>query len=201
MLLWEKAQGIIMSEQKKLNIKKFGKHVAEAAMFAGTTVIGAIAIFAYATDMPANQHDLDLARENLYYSEENYQLVYDTVINRSYDTLKQDTTYMRLLNQFYDEIKRGNINKSDSLERKIDSLNSELQNQYINNNRDLQKAKLRLDASRNRVKQIEQYLKYNDSVTLGQRWREARLNANLNLSKYFDKRAAIVQQKINEKDR
>ena len=200
-MLWEKAQGIIMSEQKKLNIKKFGKHVAEAAMFAGTTVIGAIAIFAYATDMPANQHDLDLARENLYYSEENYQLVYDTVINRSYDTLKQDTTYMRLLNQFYDEIKRGNINKSDSLERKIDSLNSELQNQYINNNRDLQKAKLRLDASRNRVKQIEQYLKYNDSVTLGQRWREARLNANLNLSKYFDKRAAIVQQKINEKDR
>ena len=190
-----------MSEQKKLNIKKFGKHVAEAAMFAGTTAIGAITIFAYATDMPANQHDLDLARENLYYSEENYQLVYDTVINRSYDTLKQDTTYMRLLNQFYDEIKRGNINKSDSLERKIDSLNSELQNQYINNNRDLQKAKLRLDASRNRVKQIEQYLKYNDSVTLGQRWREARLNANLNLSKYFDKRAAIVQQKINEKDR
>ena len=168
-----------MSEQKKLNIKKFGKHVAGAAMFAGTTAIGAIAIFAYATDMPANQHDLDLARENLYYSEENYQLVYDTVINRSYDTLKQDTTYMRLLNQFYDEIKRGNIN----------------------NNRDLQKAKLRLDASRNRVKQIEQYLKYNDSVTLGQRWREARLNANLNLSKYFDKRAAIVQQKINEKDR
>lgn len=200
-MLWEKAQGIIMSEQKKLNIKKFGKHVAEAAMFAGTTVIGAIAIFAYATDMPANQHDLDLARENLYYSEENYQLVYDTVINRSYDTLKQDTTYMRLLNQFYDEIKRGNINKSDSLERKIDSLNSELQNQYIHNNRDLQKAKLRLDASRNRVKQIEQYLKYNDSVTLGQRWREARLNANLDLSKYFDKRAAIVQQKINEKDR
>lgn len=200
-MLWEKAQGIIMSEQKKLNIKKFGKHVAEAAMFAGTTAIGAITIFAYATDMPANQHDLDLARENLYYSEENYQLVYDTVINRSYDTLKQDTTYMRLLNQFYDEIKRGNINKSDSLERKIDSLNSELQNQYINNNRDLQKAKLRLDASRNRVKQIEQYLKYNDSVTLGQRWREARLNANLNLSKYFDKRAAIVQQKINEKDR
>ena len=200
-MLWEKAQGIIMSEQKKLNIKKFGKHVAEAAIFAGTTVIGAIAIFAYATDMPANQHDLDLARENLYYSEENYQLVYDTVINRSYDTLKQDTTYMRLLNQFYDEIKRGNINKSDSLERKIDSLNSELQNQYIHNNRDLQKAKLRLDASRNRVKQIEQYLKYNDSVTLGQRWREARLNANLNLSKYFDKRAAIVQQKINEKDR
>lgn len=200
-MLWEKAKGIIMSEQKKLNIKKFGKHVAEAAMVAGTTVIGAIAIFAYATDMPANQHDLDLARENLYYSEENYQLVYDTVINRSYDTLKQDTTYMRLLNQFYDEIKRGNINKSDSLERKIDSLNSELQNQYINNNRDLQKAKLRLDASRNRVKQIEQYLKYNDSVTLGQRWREARLNANLNLSKYFDKRAAIVQQKINEKDR
>lgn len=190
-----------MSEQKKLNIKKFGKHVAEAAMVAGTTVIGAIAIFAYATDMPANQHDLDLARENLYYSEENYQLVYDTVINRSYDTLKQDTTYMRLLNQFYDEIKRGNINKSDSLERKIDSLNSELQNQYIHNNRDLQKAKLRLDASRNMVKQIEQYLKYNDSVTLGQRWREARLNANLNLSKYFDKRAAIVQQKINEKDR
>lgn len=200
-MLWEKAQGIIMSEQKKLNIKKFGKHVAEAAMFAGTTAIGAIAIFAYATDMPANQHDLDLARENLYYSEENYQLVYDTVINRSYDTLKQDTTYMRLLNQFYDEIKRGNINKSDSLERKIDSLNSELQNQYIHNNRDLQKAKLQLDASRNRVKQIEQYLKYNDSVTLGQRWREARLNANLNLSKYFDKRAAIVQQKINEKDR
>lgn len=200
-MLWEKAKGIIMSEQKKLNIKKFGKHVAEAAMVAGTTVIGAIAIFAYATDMPANQHDLDLARENLYYSEENYQLVYDTVINRSYDTLKQDTTYMRLLNQFYDEIKRGNINKSDSLERKIDSLNSELQNQYIHNNRDLQKAKLRLDASRNRVKQIEQYLKYNDSVTLGQRWREARLNANLNLSKYFDKRAAIVQQKINEKDR
>lgn len=200
-MLWEKAKGIIMPEQKKLNIKKFGKHVAEAAIFAGTTVIGAIAIFAYATDMPANQHDLDLARENLYYSEENYQLVYDTVINRSYDTLKQDTTYMRLLNQFYDEIKRGNINKSDSLERKIDSLNSELQNQYIHNNRDLQKAKLRLDASRNRVKQIEQYLKYNDSVTLGQRWREARLNANLNLSKYFDKRAAIVQQKINEKDR
>ena len=200
-MLWEKAKGIIMSEQKKLNIKKFGKHVAGAAMFAGTTVIGAIAIFAYATDMPANQHDLDLARENLYYSEENYQLVYDTVINRSYDTLKQDTTYMRLLNQFYDEIKRGNINKSDSLERKIDSLNSELQNQYIHNNRDLQKAKLRLDASRNRVKQIEQYLKYNDSVTLGQRWREARLNANLNLSKYFDKRAAIMQQKINEKDR
>ena len=65
----------------------------------------------------------------------------------------------------------------------------------------MQKAKLQLDASRNRVKQIEQYLKYNDSVTLGQRWREARLNANLNLSKYFDKRAAIMQQKINEKDR
>lgn len=189
--------------KKTFNIRQFAKYsvltgcaVAIPAIF----FIGGVANY----KVPAsNSEDLYKQRENLFHAEVNYFDTRDRVIEQSKDTLKQDKTYLQLL-QDIDSVGYhvGYTDEYYSLIDRADSVAERLRSEYIDKNTELNEASDWLSNSYARLNDMRRDSTVRDSmlqIPLGQRfknnWVAVRTDWHTALLKYHQNRLQKLQQK------
>lgn len=170
-----------------------------AAVFLPAAGLGYITIANYG--IPANNAE-DLY--NQYYNVQMHEIRYfetrDQAIEQSKDTLRNNSTYMAITDKLYELAARGHDtdNSMDykNLEFRLDSLENELRNAYISQNRELEFASEMLHASYARLADLKRDSTIRDSmykIPIHQRfeknWAKLRIN-------YYNSQIRNYQKKL-----
>lgn len=159
-------------------------------------------------NLPAeNSEDLHNQHFNVRDAENNYGYTMDKIIHQGRDSLRNDRTYMGLMDQMYklEEVGYDETNSKEyaNLRARADLIEEEIINERLNKSEELEYADRRLSEERLRLRAMQRDSVVRDSILsipVAQRFRtnllQKRIDANKAMKGKAEQRLQVLQKKL-----